>query len=91
MTVDVSRETAVWMWDTVRFYTEPDLTPHPDDDMIGDLMIDDDDIGMDWLPEFAKGRGANWKLWPDWPKGQVASVRQFAQWLEQGLKAQGQR
>ena len=88
---DVSPETAVWMWDTVRLYTEPDLMPHPDDDLIGDLMIDDDDVGMNWLPEFAKVRGTNWKLWPDWPTGQVATVRHFARWLEQGLMAQSQR
>lgn len=48
MAQDCSPRAARFMWQQVLPYVEPRLTPHPDDLLIGDLCIDDDDIDMDW-------------------------------------------
>lgn len=81
---DVDEDVALWIWDQTTFYYRP-LTPHPDDHLIRDARIDDDDVTMDWLPEFAATRGLPWKEWPDWPAEWELTVRNFARWLQLGL------
>ena len=44
MESDCSTEAADFLWEKALFYVQPRLTPHPDDDLIKDLKIDDDDI-----------------------------------------------
>jgi hypothetical protein len=83
---DVDDDVAHWLWETALFYYEP-LAPHPNDHLITDARIDDGDITMDWLPEFAKSRGLSWKEWPDWPKDWDLTVRNFARWLQLGIEA----
>jgi len=83
---DVDGDVASWLWDTTCPYYQP-LTPHPEDHLIKDARIDDDDVTMDWLPTFAKSRQLNWKDWPDWPKGWELTVRNFARWLQLGVDA----
>lgn len=85
---DVPQDIAEWMWETVSFYTRPLLSPHPDDDLLSDLMIDDDDVYIDWLPQFAKEQGLDWKAWPDWPSQAPSTVRNFAIWLAHGRDLQ---
>jgi hypothetical protein len=83
---DVDDDVAGWLWDTTCPYYRP-LTPHPEDHLIKDARIDDDDVTMDWLPAFAKSRQMNWKDWPDWPKDWELTVRNFARWLQLGVDA----
>lgn len=83
---DADGDVAGWLWDTACPYYQP-LTPHPDDHLIADARIDDDDVTMDWLPAFAKSRNLNWKDWPDWPKDWELTVRNFARWLQLGVHA----
>lgn len=80
----VDLEIAEWMWDTLTIYYRPH-TPHPDDDLINDALIDSDDITMDWLPAFAKSRGLRWKDWADWPDGWEVTARNYARWLQMGI------
>jgi hypothetical protein len=80
---DVDEDVAAWMWDELQVYYRP-LTPHPDDQLIDDVKIDDDDIGLDWLPAFAKAQGLDHRSWPDWPEGWALTVRNFARFLQLG-------
>ena len=80
---DVDPDIAEWMWDQLQVYYNP-LTPHPDDHLLKDACIDDGDVTMDWLPEFAKAQGLPWKQWPDWPQEWELTVRNFARWLQLG-------
>ena len=89
MKQDVDPDIAAWMWDQLQVYYSP-LTPHPDDHLLKDACIDDGDVTMDWLPEFAKAQGLSWKQWPDWPQEWELTVRNFARWLQLG-RAQLQR
>ena len=77
----VDEDIAVWLWDQALIYYDP-LTPHPEDHLIRDAMIDDDDIGMDWWPQFARANGLNEKAWPEWPQGWDLTARNYARWLQ---------
>jgi hypothetical protein len=86
---DVNPETAEFVWFSIIEYLQPwQLTPHPDDHLSGDLPIDDDEPAIDWMPRYAEFYGANWKIWPQWPKHWEGTVRNFARWLELGLSQQ---
>lgn len=74
-------EVAAWLWDTALPYYKP-LTPHPDDHLLEDAMIDDDDIAMDWCRDFARVSGLEGKAWPDWPNEWAPTVRNYACWLQ---------
>ena len=84
MEPDVARETAQWLWDQICIYTRP-LTPHPDDLLIDDLRIDEDDVTMDWHSDFAKIHGLIDDAWPDWPREWPITVRNYGRWLDCGL------
>ena len=47
----VSPEVAAFLWVNALSYVEPHLAPHPDDLLGNDLMIDEDDWGLDWPRE----------------------------------------
>lgn len=83
---DVAEATAIWLWDQARVYYAP-LTPHPDDHLSDDAMIDDGDWSMDWPKEFAEVQGFNEKAYPDWPKEWPATIRNFGRWLDMGRVA----
>ena len=55
---------------------------HPDDDFVRDLPIAEDDWSMDWPREWAERRGFHESNFPDWPKDQPVTVRNFAKWLD---------
>jgi hypothetical protein len=82
MEIDCSTEAADFLWEKVRFYVQLRLTPHPDDDLIKDLMIDEDDIDMDWSRDWAEQRGFHDSNFPDWPKEWPATIRNFGRWLD---------
>lgn len=86
MTDSVDEDTAKWLWDQARPYYEP-LTPHPDDLLSDDAMIDDGDWSMHWPREFAESNGFSDKAYPDWPKDWYATIRNFGKWLDMGKAA----
>ena len=77
-------EVSDFLWEKALFYVEPRLTPHPDDDLILDLKIDGDDIGVDWPQEWADERGFHDSNLPEWPKEWPATIRNFGRWLDMG-------
>jgi hypothetical protein len=84
MRVDVDEDVSAWLWDQLQVYYRP-LTPHPDDHLIEEARIDDDDIGTDWMRDFAKAAGLDHgKAWPDWPAEWELTVRNFARFLQLG-------
>jgi len=85
MRADVSREAALFLWQTALPYLDfhkPPLTPHPDDDLIKDLPIDSDDISMDWPKHWAERHGFHDSNLPDWPKGWPVTIRNYGRWLD---------
>lgn len=87
MVGDVSEDAARFIWQTALSYLEfhkPFLAPHPDDDLIKDLPIDDDDISMDWPRAWAEHRGFHDRNLPDWPQDWPVTVRNYGRWLDMG-------
>lgn len=84
MRADVSPTTAEFLWRTALFYLEPSLTPPPDDDLVHDLPIDNDDFSMDWPRDFAQLRGFHESHLHDWPEGWPVTVRNYGRWLDMG-------
>jgi len=78
---DIDPDIAEWFWEQLQPYYIP-LTPHPDDHLLKDAMIDDDDIGMDWWPMFARAKGLDERRSPDWPEEWDLTVFNFARWLQ---------
>lgn len=82
MAQDCSPEAARFVWGQALPYVSPRLTPHPDDLLIGDLCIDDDDIDMDWARDWADQFGIPERDLPEWPKEWPLTVRNFARWCD---------
>ncbi len=84
MKFDCTLEVSDFLWEKTLFYLQPRITPHPDDDLILDLKIDDDDIAMDWPRDWAELRGFHDSNLPEWPKDWPATIRNFGRWLDMG-------
>lgn len=82
MAQDCSPEAARFVWAQTLPYVEPRVTPHPDDLLLDDLCIDDDDIDMDWRHNWADQLGVPERDLPDWPTGWPLTVRNFARWCD---------
>jgi len=82
MAQDCSPEAAQFVWEQTLPYVTPRLTPHPDDLLIDDLCIDDDDIEVDWISDWADRKGLVASDLPDWPEVWPLTVRNFARWLD---------
>ena len=82
MADDCSAEAAQFVWDQSLVYIKPKLTPHPDDDLIMDLKIDDEDLTLDWPREWAEQRGFHETNFPDWPGEWLPTARNYARWLD---------
>jgi hypothetical protein len=82
MAQDCSPEAAQFMWEQALPYIAPRLTPHPDDLLIDDLCIDDDDIDMGWISDWADRKGLAASELPDWPEVWPLTVRNFARWCD---------
>lgn len=82
MAQDCSPEAARFVWQQALVYVAPRLTPHPDDLLLGDLCIDDDDIEMFWVSKWAERLRVPDNALPDWPKDWPLTVRNFARWLD---------
>ncbi|MEQ5787997.1 hypothetical protein J3454_08845 [Erythrobacter sp. NFXS35] len=87
MADDCSPQAAQFLWGQATFYVSPGLTPHPDDDLIKDLRIDDDDIAMDWPRAWAEQRGFAESDQPEWPEDWPVTARNFGRWLDQGPRS----
>ncbi len=85
---DVDADIAAWLWDQARPYYDP-LTPHPDDHLLHDAMIDDGDIDIYWWREFAEAMALDEASWPVWPQDWPLTMRHFARWLQRARQAQG--
>lgn len=87
MAPDVSLDAAEFLWENsvepLSFFKG--IGPHPDDDLAHDLPIDEDEWSMDWPVDFAKRHGFSDKLYPDWPDGWPATIRNYGKWLDIGL------
>lgn len=84
MASDCPEYVAVFLWETAMPYLAPHLTPHPDDDLLRDLPIDEDDWSMDWPRDFATQEGFHESNLPDWPKGWATTIRNYGRWLSMG-------
>ena len=82
---DVSEEAAGFLWTTalpyLKFFKAP-LTPHPEDNLVNDLPIDDDDFGIDWPREWAELKCFHESNMPDWPEGWPVTIRNYGRWLD---------
>ncbi|WP_447765273.1 hypothetical protein [Sphingopyxis panaciterrae] len=83
---DCDADVAAFLWDELADNRTPDLTPHPDDDYLGDLSVDPDEQG-DWVKAFCDAHRLRIEDWPDWPDGQATTVREFARWLSDGRRS----
>ncbi|EAQ28620.1 hypothetical protein NAP1_13513 [Erythrobacter sp. NAP1] len=86
MSDECSPAAVQFVWDMALSYVEPRLTPHPDDDLVTDLMIDGDDIALDWPHDWARLSGVDVSDMPAWPEQQPATVRNYARWLDLSIK-----
>jgi len=77
---------AEFLWEELLPYWKPNLTPHPDDDFLKDLLIDDEEP-EDWLKRYCDRFGHDWRSWPPWAAEQPTTVRNFARWLTNGRPA----
>ena len=82
MARDVSVAATDFLWEEACTCLTPHATPHPDDDLIRELPIDDEDITLDWPREWAKLRGLDESNLPDWPEDWPVTVRNFGRWLD---------
>lgn len=86
----VSEAATEFLWETALQYLEPMATPHPDDDLVKDLWIDDDEWDMYWPSEFAERQGFSDKNYPEWPKDWPVTFRNYGRWLDLGLASKVQ-
>lgn len=86
----VDGDTATWLWEQASPYYVNATSPHPDDDLGKDAMIDDGDWSMDWPSQFAKARRFDEDDYPDWPVEWPATLRNFGRWLDMGRKVSAQ-
>lgn len=84
MVTDMSPQVAEFLWKTALPYIEPSLTPHPDDDLIRDLPILDEDWSLDWPRDYAREQGFHESNLPDWPKDWKTTLRNYGRWLSMG-------
>ena len=84
MAPDVSREASLFLWDTALVYLRPHASPHPDDDLIQELPIDDEDVTMDWPRDWAERKGFHESNFPGWPDDLPVTFRNLGRWLDRG-------
>ncbi|MEO1730789.1 MAG: hypothetical protein AAFR64_08630 [Pseudomonadota bacterium] len=84
---DVSPAVSEFLWeralDALSVHASQ-ITPHPDDHLIDDLPINDDEWSLDWPFLWAENCGFPEKNLPDWPADWPATIRHFGRWLDLG-------
>lgn len=89
MAADCSPEVSRFLWDSALTYIQPRLTPHPDDNLLDDLKIDDEDLSMDWPRDWAASKGFHESNLPDWPDDWPITIRNYGRWLDMGPRFGG--
>ena len=87
MSPDVSREASYFLWESATPCLDlfvQDLTLHPEDHLVDDLPIDDEEWSLDWPRAWAEQHGFHESNLPDWPEDWPATVRNFGRWLDLG-------
>ena len=84
---DVSESTAEFLWDSAMENIEPWLAPHPDDDLVKDLPIAEEDWSMEWPRAYAERAGFHESNLADWPEDWPPTLRNFGKWLDRSPKA----
>lgn len=79
---DCEPDIARLLWTELLVFYQPDMTPHPDDDVIQDMPIDHDEPN-DWLAQFCKINAMRVKDVLPWPQDRPATVRNLARWFSQ--------
>lgn len=77
----VDADIAAWLWTQLLPYYRP-LTPHPDDHLRDDAMIDDDEIDSSWRPDLVRDGSSDEIRWPEWPDDWDLTVVNYARWLQ---------
>ncbi|APZ99496.1 hypothetical protein BWQ93_14135 [Sphingopyxis sp. QXT-31] len=77
----------VWTIFTEEYsYWDAGLTPHPDDNYLGDMPINPENE-QDWLGDFCAAEDLRPKDFPHWPEGWKTTVRNFARWLSEARRS----
>jgi hypothetical protein len=79
---DCEADIADQLWQDLLVFYRPDMTPHPEDDVIQDMPIDHDEPN-DWLAHFCKANNMRVKDISPWPKNQQATIRNLARWFSE--------
>ena len=77
---DCEADIADQLWNDLLVFYQPDMTPHPDDDAIQDMLVDPDEPN-DWLGHFCRSNGLRIKDVSPWPDGQLVTIRNLARWF----------
>ncbi|MBB4614646.1 hypothetical protein [Novosphingobium taihuense] len=78
---EVGSATALWFWKELQVYYRPRLSPHPDDDLTGDLPIDPDEPD-DWVRDYCRLHGLKVHDLAQWPEALAVTPRNLLGWLE---------
>lgn len=87
MMLDTSREASEFVWNSARSSLDlykRKLAPHPDDHLVDDLPIDDEEWSMDWPRDWAEQQGFHESNLHDWPEGWPITIRNYGRWLDLG-------
>ena len=89
MESDVSRETAESLWDLFGSCLPPQVKPHPDDNVVEELFVDNI-FKSQWWYDFAERNGIDHSDLPTWPSDWSVTLRNFGRWLDMGKAARSQ-
>ncbi len=82
---DCEADIADQLWNDLLLFYCPDMTPHPDDDVVQDMPIDDEEPN-DWLAHFCKINDMRVKDVSPWPQQQPATIRALARWFSENRR-----
>ncbi|GGD61290.1 hypothetical protein [Croceicoccus mobilis] len=80
MTVNARPDVAAFLWDALQLYYRPELTPHPDDDLVGDLLIDPDEP-EDWVMDYCHRFAISAQELPKWGEEHRVTPRNLGRYL----------
>lgn len=81
MATDYARlDVAAFVWDVLQAYYRPELTPHPDDDLMDDLLIDPEEP-EDWVLEYCRRSDISSQYLPEWPEDHRVTPRNLGRYL----------
>lgn len=87
MAPDVSHEASEFIWERSAIllaFGKDELAPHPDDHLVEDLPIDDEEWSMYWPQEWAELKDFHESNLYDWPGDWPVTIRNYGRWLDMG-------